>query len=77
MQIKDTFNWNRRDFSANMECEHCGNKQVNRGCYDDSHYYQTVVPNIKCNACGESSNSKSTGELKSVMVPKYPSNLVI
>jgi hypothetical protein len=54
MRITRTFNWNRRDFSYEAECEGCGHKQTNKYGYDDANYYENVVPNEKCDKCGKS-----------------------
>lgn len=72
MEITKTYNWNRRDFSFDATCEHCGNVETNCSGYDDANYYQNVIPDRKCNKCLESSNSKDSGELKKVNIPRYP-----
>ena len=77
MKITKTYNWNRRDFSYDSQCEHCGHKETNSYGYDDDNYYNNVVPDKKCGKCGESSNSKDNGELKTVTIPKYDPNQVI
>lgn len=77
MKITKTYNWNRRDFSFDAKCEHCGNEEKHSGGYDDSNYYNNVVPNMKCSKCGESSNSKESNEPKSVVIPKYDPNAII
>jgi len=53
MKIIRRKNQNRRDFSADMECEGCGNKVEFRG-YDDRFYHDNVLPKRKCTACGKS-----------------------
>lgn len=77
MKIKKTYNWNRRDFYYDAECEHCGNISKNNSGYDDSNYYNNVVPDMKCGKCGESSNSKETEVPKSIVLPKYNPNQII
>ncbi len=57
MKIIKTFNWNRRDFSATLECEGCGHIQDRTGCYDDDHFHQKVIPAIDCGKCGKSTDS--------------------
>jgi hypothetical protein len=77
MKITKTYNWNRRDFCFDSECEHCGHKETNHSGYDDSNYYQNVVPDMKCDKCGESSNTKESNAPKTVVVPKYDSHVVM
>lgn len=77
MKITKTYNWNRRDFYFDSECEHCEYKETNRSGYDDSNFYNNVIPDRKCGRCGESSNSKETDSPKMVIVPKYDSNVVM
>ena len=42
-----------RDFSAVIECEHCGHEQVLKTGYNDSYYHDRVIPAMKCAACGK------------------------
>lgn len=77
MKIIKTYNWNRRDFCYDTKCEHCGYVEKNNSGYDDTNYYNNVVPNEKCKQCGESTNSKASDEPKSVIIPKYDPNVVI
>lgn len=53
MKIKTINSQHRRDFTATLECEHCGNEQELRSGYDDDNYHQNVIPALKCNKCGE------------------------
>lgn len=78
MKITNTYDWNRRDFSYDAQCEHCGNVEKKKSGYDDSNYYNNVVPDMKCGNCGESSNSKKIeGAPETVIVPKYDPNTTI
>lgn len=78
MEITKQFNWLRRDFCYEAKCEHCGNTSTHSGGYDDSYYYTEVIPNQKCDNCGESSNSKQIeGKPKTVVIPKYDPNQTI
>lgn len=45
------------DFSAILSCESCNSKQELKTGYKDAFYYTKVLPAIKCNKCGESSDS--------------------
>ena len=78
MKITKTYNWSRRDFSYDMKCEHCNHEVKNNGGgYDDSFYYNNVIPSIKCPKCKESSNSKETEAPKSIVVPKHDPNIIM
>ena len=52
--VKYTF-WSRRDFHAIYECENCGYQKEDYG-YDDRHFHDNVIPNMKCEKCGKSRN---------------------
>ena len=78
MKITKTYDWSRRDFSYDAKCEHCGNEQKHRSGYDDSNYYNNVIPNMKCRKCGESSNSKPIDDApKTVTIPRYDPHVVM
>lgn len=55
MKILKIISQSRRDFSADIECEGCENKEVLYGGYDDRNYHDNVLPNRKCKKCGLSS----------------------
>lgn len=75
MKIKEMISQYRRDFTALMECEFCGNQVMNNSGYDDRYYHDNVIPNIKCPKCGESTVSKG-GEIERVAT-KYPEGFQI
>lgn len=77
MEITKTYNWISRDFWFDCKCEHCGTEEKNISGYGDSYYYNEVIPAMKCNKCGESSNSKISDEMKSIIIPKYDPNIVM
>jgi len=77
MKITKTYNWSRRDFSYDSTCEHCGHIEKNGSGYDDSNYYNNVMPQVKCKKCGESSISKETDAPKTIVVPKYDQNTIM
>jgi len=52
MKINRIISQNRRDFTAEYICEHCGHKIVGSG-YDDTYFHQSVIPGMKCPKCGE------------------------
>lgn len=59
--------WQHRfDFSAILECEHCGHKQELKSGYDDEYYHSKVLPSITCESCkkdrqGNITNQNSQG----------------
>ena len=69
MKIKRIISQNRRDFMADYECEHCGHVEKNQSGYDDSHFHQNVIPNMKCEKCGE----KASADYRP-LTTKYPDN---
>jgi hypothetical protein len=56
MRIFTIKSQNRRDFTAILECEGCGEKQELRSGYDDRNYHDNVIPAIKCKTCGKTRN---------------------
>jgi hypothetical protein len=56
VKIQKILSQHRNDFSAAMECEHCGATQKLIGGYDDANYHGNVIPAMKCKACGRSRN---------------------
>lgn len=52
MKIKAITSEHRNDFSAIMECEHCGHEQQNRSGYHDTFYHTKVIPKMLCEKCG-------------------------
>jgi len=55
MIIKEMLSQNRRDFKAIFTCESCSNDVIKNG-YDDRNFHDNVIPNVKCEKCGLSSN---------------------
>lgn len=53
MKIKKITSQHRRDFSAILECEHCGEEEKLTTGYDDDHYHRNVIPAMKCPKCGK------------------------
>lgn len=51
MFIKQIISSHRYDFSAVMECEHCGHQQVITTGYDDANYHNNVIPKMTCAKC--------------------------
>ena len=52
MKIQKVVSRSRYDFTAIMECEHCGSTQDLKTGYDDSYYHAQVIPAMTCKACG-------------------------
>lgn len=44
MRIKKITSQHRNDYTAVMECEHCGHEQVDKYGYDDANYHDNVIP---------------------------------
>lgn len=74
MRIIRKHSQHRRDCKVDLECEGCG-EVVTRGAYDDRNMWDNVVPNWKCEKCGESTNS--LGEEVAVMPTKYKAHEVV
>lgn len=53
MKIHRITSQHRNDFSAVLECEHCGDHQYLRSGYNDDNYHLNVLPRIKCDNCGK------------------------
>jgi hypothetical protein len=51
MKIKQILTEHRNDFTATMECEHCGHEAKLTSGYHDSFYHTRVIPAMKCTAC--------------------------
>jgi transcription elongation factor Elf1 len=66
MKIKKITSQHRRDFTAILECGHCGNEDDLKYGYDDDFYHRNVIPNINCSNCG-----KSAGEDCRPLTTKY------
>ena len=72
MKIKKITSQHRRDFTAILECDHCGHTQTLSGGYDDDYYHQNVIPNIKCKKC-----DKTGGDDYRPLTTKYPEGFQI
>ena len=55
MKIKKINSQSRRDFWADMECEHCGHIEKNVSGYDDANFHQNAIPKMECKECGKTS----------------------
>jgi len=72
MKIKQITHQSRRDFTAIMECEHCGNTEINDIGYDDAFYHSNVIPKMKCVKCG-----KISGDDYRPLTTKYHENQIV
>ena len=52
MKIREILSEHRSDFTATMECEHCGATQKLTSGYHDNFYHSRVIPAMTCSACG-------------------------
>ncbi len=53
MKIKEMLSQYRNDFTAMIECEHCGNLEKLTSGYHDGYYHTKVIPAMHCNTCGK------------------------
>lgn len=53
MKIKTILSQHRRDFTATLECEHCGHTEHLGTGYDDDNFHRNVIPAIECGSCGK------------------------
>jgi primosomal protein N' len=72
MKIHKITSQSRRDFSAVMVCEHCGNTEINNSGYDDAFYHANIIPNMQCRKCG-----KKSGEDYRPLTTKYDEHEII
>lgn len=52
MFIKAILSEHGNDFSATMECEHCGHQGKLTSGYRDGFYHNKVIPSMLCAGCG-------------------------
>ena len=52
MRIKEITKRINNDFYAIYECEHCGYTTNEQDGYNDSNFYENVIPNMVCKKCG-------------------------
>jgi hypothetical protein len=71
MKIKRIINQDRRDFTAEYECEHCGHIEKSYG-YDDDNFHRNVIPQMTCQACGQ-----TAPEDYRPLAPKYPAHVTV
>lgn len=72
MRIQKIISQHRRDFWADMVCEHCGHVEKNVSGYDDDNYHRNVIPNMVCEQC-----HKQAADDYRPLGTKYPSYKII
>jgi hypothetical protein len=72
MKILKITNQIRRDFWADMECEHCGYIEKNVSGYDDSYFHSEVIPDMECKKCGK----KASDDYRP-LTTKYPDGMQV
>jgi C4-type Zn-finger protein len=53
MKVVKILSRHGNDFSAEMECEHCGHTAKLTSGYHDSYYHNRVIPAMRCKECGK------------------------
>lgn len=75
MKVLKRYNQHRRDLHIDLECENCGFKKTVKNAYDDSNYWENVVPNMVCESC-----TKTTKKLNIDVTDigtKYPEGMQV
>ena len=72
MKIQKITSQHPRDFTAILECEHCGHTIDEHSGYDDTNYHQNVIPKIKCPKCG-----KAAPEDHRPLAPKHGADVIL
>ena len=62
MKIKKITSEHRNDFSAVIECEHCGGTAKLTSGYHDNYYHAHVIPAMTCQACGKNRAGETPAE---------------
>ncbi len=72
MKIKKIISQIRRDFWADMVCEHCGHVEKDVSGYDDDNFHKNIIPDMTCSQCG----GKSPADYRP-MGTKYDANTMV
>ncbi len=59
MKLLEKIDQHRRDFKGKYECQGCGSIEIDNSfdSYDDDNFHDNVIPAMKCEKCGESTNT--------------------
>ena len=55
MKIIEYKEFMRNDFIGEYKCEYCDRK-IEAWGYNDDNFHNNVIPNVKCDKCGKSTN---------------------
>ncbi len=75
MKVIRRYNQMRRDLHIDLECENCQAEKTVKDAYDDTFYWVNVVPEIKCDNCGKTSNE--LGIRPESIGTKYPDGMQV
>ncbi len=75
MKVIKKLRQHRRDCTVKLECENCGNVEIDDNAYDDWNYWNNVIPDRECTECGESTNSLDLDT--EAPATKYPENKTV
>lgn len=76
MYLIRSYSFSRRDFTGDLKCEFCSNREHRVKCYDDSYFHQHVIPGIKCKAC-DKSTSDDPGKVPVQTGPRQSDSVVL
>lgn len=68
MKIIQITSRHRYDYSAILQCEHCGSHQSDPSGYDDINYHVNVMPRMACLKCGKDRAGNNGGITKGVLM---------
>lgn len=71
MKVLKVYNQMRRDCWADLECESCRYKMLDKRAYDDRNYWENVISVRTCSKCGKSTNDLNI-RIKQKIETKYP-----
>lgn len=75
MKVLKKHSQHRRDCRCDLECEACKHVEDNVYAYDDRNFWDNVIPNKKCEECGES--TKSLGVAVESVATRYAAHEVV
>lgn len=72
MRIRKILTQHRNDFTATMECEHCGYTAKLTDGYHDIFYHERVIPAMLCTACGKNRAGEAKHTNTGVSLTSWP-----